>query len=404
MSTANAVRIDDARHPLRDELLKQTAWEANAEACITCGKCVSICPLHGWGELDPRKVVRLVLLGLVADDWIYQCTGCDRCSKQCPMGIRMSNIITLARSLRARDKVPGGSQKTCNMHRDIGNNMGLTEEDWLETVDWMKSEVAADWPGLEVPIDKQGAQYYMTINSKLPQYHPLDLQMIFKIFHAAGASWTMPARWWEGTNYAMFSGDLATWEQTLRNQVENVERLGCEYIVYTECGHGYYATMAGYEKFGIKPKFKVIHKVNLWAQWVREGRIKLDRSKNAKRVTIHDPCNAVRKAKLSGIPDITDDLRYLAGEACMDVVEMWPNREHNYCCSGGGGLLISGFANARFHQGRVKVEQIDRTGAELVLTPCVNCLDGIGELAKHYKRRWKPVHMWELLAHALVGP
>ena len=121
MSAATAVRIDDASHPLRDELLKQAAWAGNAEYCITCGKCVSVCPLHGWGSLDPRRVVRLILLGLedelVADDWIYQCTGCDRCTQRCPMGIRMSNIITLARSRRARDQVPGGSQKTCDERR-----------------------------------------------------------------------------------------------------------------------------------------------------------------------------------------------------------------------------------------------------------------------------------------------
>jgi Fe-S oxidoreductase len=282
--------------------------------------------------------------------------------------------------------------------------MSLSEEDWIETLDWMKEEAEVEWPGLEVPIEKAGARYYVTINSKLPQYHPLDLQMIYKIFHAAGETWTMPKTWWEGTNYAMFSGDLETWEHTLRKQVENVERLGCEFMAYTECGHGYYATLAGYKKFGIEPKFKIIHKVNLWADWVREGKIKVDRSKNPRPVTIHDPCNAVRKARMIGVRDITDDLRYLAGQVCENVVEMWPNREHNYCCSGGGGLLISGFAQARYHQGRVKVEQIDRTGAELVLTPCVNCLDGIGDLGKHYERPWKAAHMWELVANALVGP
>ena len=71
-------------------------------------------------------------------------------------------------------------------------------------------------------------------------------------------------------------------------------------------------------------------------------------------------------------------------------------------CSGGGGALISGFAKARFHYGKVKVEQIDATEAELVCTPCVNCFDAIDELAKHYERPWKAIHLWSLLANALV--
>ncbi|MBW2263221.1 MAG: (Fe-S)-binding protein [Deltaproteobacteria bacterium] len=409
MDSSNALTIEEGgTHPLRDELLRQSGWESNLDACYTCGKCLSVCPLHGWGDLDPRMVVRKILLGfekeVVDDDWIFQCTGCDRCSKQCPMEIKMSNIITLARSLRARDAVPGGSQKTCDLHRNVGNNMSLSEEDWLETVDWMREEAEAEWPGLDVPIDIKGAKYYMTINSKLPQYHPMDLQMIYRIFHAAGVSWTMPKLWWEGTNYAMFSGDLDTWEHTLRKQVENVEALGCEVMAYTECGHGYYATLAGYRKFGIEPKFEIVHKVNLYAQWIREGRIKVDKSKNTAPITIHDPCNAVRKSEMNGFPSIADDLRYVVGEVCENVIEMWPNRDHNYCCSGGGGLLISGFAKSRYHQGRPKVEQIDRTGAELVCTPCVNCFDGIGDLAHHYKRPWKSIHLWELVSEALVVP
>ena len=200
----------------------------------------------------------------------------------------------------------------------------------------------------------------------------------------------------------MFSGDLDTWEYTLRQQVKRVEELGCKYMAYTECGHGYYATIAGYKKFGIRPKFEVVHKVNLYAQWMREGRFKVDHSRNPQRVTLHDPCNAGRKSVLDDFPDVLEDARYVLERVCPDFVEMWPNREYNYCCSGGGGALISGFAKARVHYGKVKVEQIDQTGADLVCTPCVNCFDAIDDLAKHYERPWKAIHLWALLANALV--
>ena len=406
-STAAPIRPFEIENtPLRDLLAQDTCWQADLDYCMSCGKCVSVCPLHGYSEWDPRRVVKMVMLGLedevVNSDFIYQCTTCDRCSHACPMGVKVGNLITLARSLRPRDQVPGGSQKTADLHRSIGNNMQITTEDWLETVDWMKEEVQDEQPDLDFPIDQEGADYFVTINSKLPQYYPMDLQCIYKVFHAAGVSWTMPSTWWEGTNYAMFSGDLDTWEYTLRQQVQRVEELGIKAIAYTECGHGYYATVAGYERFGIEPRFEVIHKVNLYAQWLREGRIEVDPSRNPQRVTLHDPCNAGRKAVMEGFPDILDDSRYVLEQVCENFVEMWPNREHNYCCSGGGGALISGFKEARNYYGKMKADQIDRTEADLVCTPCVNCHDAIEDVAKEYERPWKPIHLWGLLSNALV--
>ena len=402
-----AIRLDEIEAtPLKDTLVADTQWQADLNYCMSCGKCLSVCPLHGYSEWDPRKVVRLVLLGLeeevINSDFIYQCTGCERCSFVCPMGVKIGNIITRARSMRSRDQVPGGSQKTADLHRSKGNNMGISTEDWIETVDWMKEEVQDDIPDLEVPIDRKDSDYFVTINSKPPQFYPMDLQCIYKIFHAADVSWTLSSTWWEGTNYAMLSGDLETWEYTVRQQVQRVEELGAKVMACTECGHGYFATLSGCQRFGIEPEFAVVPQVNLYAQWLREGRLKVDPSRNPQRISLHDPCSVGRKAVMAGYQDILDDSRYVLEQVCENFVEMWPNREYNYCCSGGGGALTSGFANARHYYGQVKVDQIDRTEADLVCTPCVNCHDAIEDLAREFERPWKPIHLWALLANALV--
>jgi len=407
MENASVIHADQVSEtPLRDLLLEDATWGADLDYCMSCGKCISACPVSGYTDMEPRKAIRLIMFGdeqtVINHDWIFQCTGCDRCSYVCPMDVRMGKITTRARSMRAIEEKPGKAQLTCELHRDKGNNMQINEEDWLDTVDWMLEEINSEIPELKVPIDKEGAEFYATINSKLPMYHPDELQHIYKVFHAAGADWTMPKEWWEGTNYCMFSGDLESWEGNLRKQVAHQQELGCKVMAYTECGHGYFATIDGYRKFDIKPDFEVIHVVKLYAKWIAEGRFKLDKSKNKEIVTLHDPCNAGRKSVMNGYPDIMEDARYVLDNVCENWVEMWPNREYNYCCSGGGGALISGFVKARMHSGKVKVEQVDRTGAELVCTPCVNCYDGIGDLAKEYERPWKPIHLWKLLANAIV--
>ena len=119
---------------------------------------------------------------------------------------------------------------------------------------------------------------------------------------------------------------------------------------------------------------------------------------------MHDPCNVVRKAKLKGFHPIDDDARFVLSRIVNNYVEPDPARENNFCCSGGGGALINGFARARAYYGRVKVDQIKRAGATHVCTPCVNCFDGIGNLAREFKDEYKfeSIHLWTLLANAII--
>ncbi len=208
------------------------------DSCLTCGTCAGGCPVADWEGMDPRKMVRMIQLGLeeevVRSNWIWQCTNCQRCTWACPMGINFGQIIYNARSSVPREETPGEIQKTANNHRETMNNMRLTVEDAVESFQWMADELKEEIPDFELPIDKQGAEYFCTINSKQPQYFPMDLQSIYKIFYAAKVDWTISSQWWEGTNYAVFTGDTDTWEYTLREQAKRVEELGCRVMAYTE--------------------------------------------------------------------------------------------------------------------------------------------------------------------------
>jgi Fe-S oxidoreductase len=62
---------------------------------------------------------------------------------------------------------------------------------------------------------------------------------------------------------------------------------------------------------------------------------------------------------------------------------MTPNREKNWCCGGGGGVVAEpALDEFRLKTGRKKVDQIKATGAGLVVSPCENCrlqLDGLNQ-------------------------
>jgi Fe-S oxidoreductase len=133
------------------------------------------------------------------------------------------------------------------------------------------------------------------------------------------------------------------------------------------------------------------------ADYIREGRIKLDPSLNEKPITIHDPCNLVR---LGGI---VETQRYILKHAAENVIEMIPNRQKNFCCGGGGGQLsMTRFSERRLKVGKIKADQIKETGAKIVATPCHNCIDQLMELNKHYKLGVEIKTICEIVANAIV--
>jgi Fe-S oxidoreductase len=84
---------------------------------------------------------------------------------------------------------------------------------------------------------------------------------------------------------------------------------------------------------------------------------------------------------------------------------MTPNRDRNYCCGGGGGMLgMSEYGGRRVKSGKIKADQIRETGAKIVACPCHNCSDQLIELNKVYKLGIEVMAVTELVYNALVLP
>ena len=89
--------------------------------------------------------------------------------------------------------------------------------------------------------------------------------------------------------------------------------------------------------------------------------------------------------------------------AAENLIEMTPNRQKNFCCGGGGGqLAMTRFSERRLKVGKVKADQIKKTGAKIVATPCHNCIDQLMELNKHYKLGVEIKTICEIVANAIV--
>ena len=88
--------------------------------------------------------------------------------------------------------------------------------------------------------------------------------------------------------------------------------------------------------------------------------------------------------------------------------ESWtiPNREHNQCCGGGGGIMPMGQDYKRFRMasGKLKAEQIRETGAKIVITPCHNCFDQINDLSEKYELGIKALSLKEIIVGSMIVP
>ena len=98
----------------------------------------------------------------------------------------------------------------------------------------LENEEEQPCPGFYVPVDKEGANIIVTINSKEPFGEPDDMKFWWKIFYAAKEDWTVSSTNWEGVNWGLFSGDDASMKEQVGRVIENARRLKAKTILYPE--------------------------------------------------------------------------------------------------------------------------------------------------------------------------
>jgi len=296
--------------------------------------------------------------------------------------------------------VPASLQATVKASVETGNNMGIPTPEFVDTLKWMEEELADELNSKEarIPIDEPGKRVLYTLNPREPKFFPLSISAMAKIFYAAGESWTLSSTMYDITNYAYFSGNSDEARLIAKRLWDEMDKLDSSTLVLAECGHGSRALRWESPNYLQKHfPFEVQTSVELIAGYLREGRIKLDREKFKEAVTLHDPCNLVRGG------GICNDQRYILKEFTGDFREMTPNGIDNYCCGGGGGqLAMSEYNDRRMKTAAIKAEQIRKTGAKTVVSPCHNCVDQLTQINFTFKLNVQVKTMAELVADAII--
>jgi len=331
------------------------------------------------------------------------CTNCRRCTFNCPMGVDTATLNRMMRGLLSSVGVmPEGVRVVSKDQWELGNQMGVLKEDYVDTLEWMSEELEEDLghDKATIPVDKQGAKVMYAINPREVKYDPRTIKEAALIFYLAGEDWTMPSEGWDNTNFGLFSGDDQLGGVCGKRVYEKAVELGVEQVVISECGHGYRSTRHEAVNWsGSKVEFVMESSVMTMLRYIKEGKIKVDPTKNSDRVTFHDSCNNARSGGFFEEP------RELLNLVTTEFQEMYPNRVEGFCCTGGGGAMsMTEYTPRRLKSAKIKADQIAATGAKVVVTSCHNCVDGLSDLIKHYELGCEVKQLVDLVANAVIMP
>jgi len=410
---------------------KDNRLVTHLNSCVHCGLCAESCMYYRTMNDDrfiPARKVDLVasiyqryctLTGKVFPallnarelndatvnemvDLLYgSCTLCGRCTMHCSVGVDITYLVKIGRTmLAAMGKVPVSLQSTVDSAVRTGNNMAIPTEELLDTLTWLEEELRDEVndPNARIPLNEKGRKILYTLNPREPKFFPLSISAMAKIFHAADESWTLSTAMYDVTNYAYFSGNLDEAVIIAGRLYEEMKTMEAQRCVLAECGHGSRAFRWEAPNYLQKTfHFDVLTSVELLAEYIREGRIKFDKSKLQQPVTLHDPCNLVREG------GIVDEQRYILSKAVSNFIEMTPHGIDNFCCGGGGGqLAMSEYNDRRMKTAEIKADQIRRTGASIVVAPCHNCIDQLIQINSTFKLGVQVKTLAEIVADALI--
>ena len=366
--------------------IKEFSWKQllETEACVSCGRCVAICPASlSQKALSPRKVVQQLLraveknqgpipMSTVVDDKeLWACTTCMACVQACPvLAAPADKIIEFRRQrVMGMGALPAEARPMIRDLQLFGDTYGQGAAH--------RTEWALNYKVPVIGEDKQKTEYLIWVGCA-GAYHPRYQEVaraLVDILNVAGVDFAILGHGEQCCgDPARRLGDESLFRQLARQNIQQLEASSFDKLI-TLCPHCLHSLKNEYPRLG--GSYTVQHASELVAGLIRDGGIQV-KYPTAGSLSIHDPCY------LGRVNQVFEPLREISRSVPDLVVkELEHSRENGFCCGGGGGQMwLHETEGQRINQ--LRAQEVCDAKTDMVATACPYCLtmleDGINGL------------------------
>jgi Fe-S oxidoreductase len=347
------------------------------------------------GYLTDEKIQQMA-------DSFWNCTACRRCTLECPVGIDHGLITHLGRYILSEIGIAPRALVVSTREQLEGatkNTSAIPVPALKDTLEFLEDDMFEEKSvRIKFPLDVEGCDYvfFPAVSDFLMEAE--TLMGIAAVFTATGDSWTIGTQYYDGINYGLFYSDRIL-ERVVKKVDEETKRLSGKNILIGECGHASRSAKYFVPTYcGGKDALPVLNIMEYTYKIWKEGRLKLNPNIITEKVAYHDPCNIARQRWIINQP------REILKSFCNNYVEMTPNGENNICCGGGGGTVS--IDEIRPYRttigGKLKADQIRKSGCEILVAPCANCKKQLRELVEDQGINCQVVGLHDLIYKAII--
>jgi len=369
--------------------------EDDLYTCFQCGYCKSICPMSaeiGWESASPRgKIFYLKELSKrslldkilrrkkkVSSEFIkrmFQCTGCGICEKVCHVNLDLHELWLEVREWLVEQNV--------ELPKIVTQMRSTIETNHSPYVTGFESEAPTDRNKLILEKFKlpEKADVVLFIGCVSSSLLIKMMNSAIKILRKADVNFTVLQDEWCCGNILGTTGQgkSETFQVHARHNLDAVTATGAQTLV-TACPGCYRTFTEMYPRYIQKPDFQVLHFTETMATLIDNDALSFKKPLD-RTLAYHDPCELGR---LSGI--FEPPRKILENIPGVHFEELHDNKLNCNCCGNGGGInsLEPEIAlNLSFK----KLEEVRDTTADLLVSSCPNCRNGLGNAIIEKKQR-----------------
>jgi heterodisulfide reductase subunit D len=375
--------------------LKKLQYEEVAK-CTRCGFCLPNCPTYAVLRTEaftPRgrnAITRAVIEGeleLTPDlaQSLFTCLGCGACTKACFPGINTKAAVLSDRAclteIQAHPTILEKLAETLGRCHNISEDDNEGRANWRQYLENVPNEV--------LEKDRAEIVYFVGCGASflpMAQKIPADFATIM---YRAGLDFTILGgeEWCCGS--PLLGAGMPDKVTELKNHnLEKFKSIGAKEVVFScpSCMDTW-KTLYGSDA-------KVRHASQVLADLIKQDKLKLKQLQL--KVTYHDPCHLGRNSGVFEQP--REVIKSIPG---IEFVELANNRNFSLCCGGGGNVeMVDPDLSAAV--ARRKLEEIQSTGADTVVSSCQQCLRTIDAAARSEGIELDVLDLTQLVAKALI--